>query len=58
MTNLHLALEKDPSISNKIGIIYYMGGAVDVEGNVDIPPTHSSPNKVSEWNVFSDAYAS
>lgn len=51
-------MEKDPSIGEKIGEIYFMGGAVDVEGNLHIPPTHSSPNRVSEWNVFSDAYAS
>lgn len=45
VTNVALALEKDPSIEEKIKSIVIMGGAIDVPGN---------QNRVAEYNMFVD----
>ena len=44
-------------MTEKIGTVYFMGGAVFVEGNVNIPPIYSSTNEYAEWNVFCDSKA-
>ncbi|MCJ7717431.1 MAG: nucleoside hydrolase, partial [Anaerolineales bacterium] len=55
-TSLAQALRIDPGIQEKIDVVYIMGGAVYVPGNITnlIP---NSNNKVSEWNLISDPVA-
>ena len=48
MTNLYLALKKDPNISNLLDRVTFMGGALTVPGNV---------NPVSEANINQDPEA-
>ena len=48
LTNIALALQKDPSIAHKVKQVVIMGGAAFVEGNV-------SP--AAEANVWNDAHA-
>lgn len=56
MTNLALALEKDPGIAGKIAEIVAMGGAVDGPGNVD-KPFVGIRNGAAEWNMYLDPRA-
>lgn len=49
-SNLVQALEKKPEIAEKIHHIIWMGGAVDVPGNV-VTYNH---NGTAEWNIFWD----
>ncbi len=56
MTNLALALEKDPGIQTKIREVVAMGGAVDGPGNVDKPYV-GIRNGAAEWNIFLDPHA-
>ncbi|MTI31527.1 nucleoside hydrolase [Xanthovirga aplysinae] len=53
-TNLVHALDKTPAIKEKIEEIVWMGGAVDVEGNVK---TYNHAG-TAEWNVYWDPIAS
>lgn len=55
-TNLALALRQDPGIKSQIAAVYFMGGAVNVPGNITnlIP---DSNNLVSEWNILADPQA-
>ncbi|KRX09872.1 Inosine/uridine-preferring nucleoside hydrolase domain [Pseudocohnilembus persalinus] len=57
ITNLALSLQKDPQIVDKINKVVFMGGSLDVEGNLNLPNIHQSENKYAEWNVFSDSLA-
>ncbi|OUJ68394.1 nucleoside hydrolase [Hymenobacter crusticola] len=52
-TNLVQALDLDPSIAGNIARVVWMGGAVDVEGNVR---TYNHDGS-AEWNVFWDPAA-
>jgi len=52
-SNLVLALEHDPTLLPKIAEVVWMGGAVDVIGNVK---TYHH-NGTAEWNVFWDPQA-
>lgn len=56
LTNIAEALKKQPQIKNKIHQIYLMGGAINVEGNVNITEK-SINNKVAEWNLYIDPTA-
>ncbi len=56
LTNIAEALLKDPSIKNKISMIYLMGGAIDVSGNLKIVDPHLK-NSVAEWNIYLDPMA-
>ncbi|QNE39819.1 nucleoside hydrolase [Hymenobacter sp. NBH84] len=49
-SNLVHALEQDPTLAAKVGEVVWMGGAVDVIGNVK---TYNH-NGTAEWNVFWD----
>jgi len=49
-SNLVHALEQDPTLATQIGEVVWMGGAVDVIGNVK---TYNH-NGTAEWNVFWD----
>ncbi len=51
MTNLYLALQKQPELKTKIKRIYLMGGAVTVKGNVEA----SNHNGSAEWNLYNHA---
>lgn len=56
LTNVALALQKQPKIKAKIERIYWMGGAIDVPGNIRaIVPNSLHPE--AEWNVYFDPKA-
>lgn len=56
LTNLAELLIKYPDIKSKIRMIYLMGGAFHVPGNVNVvDPTQK--NKVAEWNIYIDPVA-
>lgn len=50
LTNIADALQVEPGIKNKIRMIYIMGGAVHVPGNVNT-------NNAAEWNIYVDPVA-
>ena len=52
-SNLMAAIDADAAIKGKIAAVIWMGGAVDVAGNVAI---HNHDNS-AEWNVYWDPYA-
>lgn len=52
LTNVGAALEATPELAEKIGMIYVMGGAVDVAGSAV-----SETNTVAEWNIYCDPHA-
>ncbi|GIJ34803.1 nucleoside hydrolase [Micromonospora sediminimaris] len=53
LTNLAWCLDKHPWLEQAIGEIVFMGGAFDVEGNVEEPGHDGS----AEWNVYCDPKA-
>jgi pyrimidine-specific ribonucleoside hydrolase len=56
LTNIAHAIQKDPTITQKIARIDIMGGAVNVAGNIgNVYPT--IPNCVAEWNFYIDPQA-
>ncbi len=56
LTNLAEALQSAPEIKENIEMVYIMGGAVDVPGNVGI--SHAGiDNPVAEWNFYVDPRA-
>ena len=50
LTNVALALIAEPALSERVGRIVTMAGAVAVPGNVDVDPAVGSP----EYNVWAD----
>lgn len=56
LTNIADALHKHPRIAAQIKMIYVMGGAVDVKGNVG-SISLGIQNEVAEWNIFIDPFA-
>ncbi len=56
LTNIALALEKQPGIVDKIDEIAVMGGAVEVPGNVGDPHV-GIDNTAAEWNFYLDPHA-
>lgn len=54
LTTVAIALEKAPEIEKKIAKIVWMGGALNVPGNVEkgIEPIQDGS---AEWNVYWDA---
>lgn len=56
LTNLALALKRNPSIQSKIANVFIMGGAVAVPGNIKDVDPHAI-NAVAEWNVYYDPVA-
>ena len=58
MTTLRNVLEKEPKLSKAIARLIWMGGAIDVEGNLDpttLPVEVANPK--AEWNAFCDPEA-
>ncbi len=53
LSNIADALKLDASISRNIQKIYFMGGAFDVHGNVEMPNHDLS----AEWNVYNNPNA-
>lgn len=51
LTNLAEAIEDDPSFQDNLEMIYVMGGAVDVGGNVYFA------NQAAEFNIWADPHA-
>ena len=56
LTNLAEALQMTPSLKDNIEAIYYMGGAVDVEGNIASSNVGIN-NRFAEWNIYCDPRA-
>ncbi|GBD08249.1 Pyrimidine-specific ribonucleoside hydrolase RihA [Candidatus Thermoflexus japonica] len=56
LTNLAQALDQDPGIEGQIEEVIWMGGALDVPGNVDpwMEPGHDG---TAEWNAYWDPLA-
>lgn len=56
LTNIAHAIQRDPTVTQKIARIDIMGGAVNVPGNIGnvYPPI---PNYVAEWNFYIDPHA-
>jgi pyrimidine-specific ribonucleoside hydrolase len=50
LTNLAEALQAKPELADNIEMVYIMGGALEVPGNVDEQPS-------AEWNIYVDPYA-
>ncbi len=50
LTNLAEALLAKPDLVEKIEMVYIMGGALEVPGNVEEQPS-------AEWNIYVDPYA-
>ncbi|MBI1256309.1 MAG: hypothetical protein GC204_02450 [Chloroflexi bacterium] len=56
LTNLAEVLSASPELVEKIAMIYIMGGADKVPGNIrEINPRSNNP--YAEWNIFVDPYA-
>ncbi|HSW71463.1 MAG TPA: nucleoside hydrolase, partial [Gammaproteobacteria bacterium] len=56
LTTLAEVFEKEPSLKNKIRMIYIMGGALQVPGNIQTVLA-TSPNSRAEWNIYLDPEA-
>ncbi|HEU0294899.1 MAG TPA: nucleoside hydrolase [Anaerolineales bacterium] len=56
LTNLAEALRTTPDLKDKIEMVYIMGGAVDVSGNVGNSRAGIN-NPSAEWNVYVDPHA-
>ena len=54
LTNVADLLQNTPSAAENIEMIYVMGGAVHVPGNLSVA---ISGNQVSEWNIYVDPHA-
>ncbi len=56
LTNLAETLQKTPALLDQIEMIYIMGGAVDVPGNVASSGTGIG-SQAAEWNIYIDPRA-
>ena len=56
LTNLADALQAEPSLVDNLEMIYVMGGAVKVPGNLQVPDVDID-NRVAEWNIYVDPHA-
>lgn len=56
LTNLAELLQGSPDLRDKIEMIYIMGGAVDVPGNVGFSQA-GIDNPFAEWNIYVDPHA-
>jgi inosine-uridine nucleoside N-ribohydrolase len=56
LTNVAEALLNEPTLVENLEMIYVMGGAVDVPGNLQVPGVEMD-NSVAEWNIYVDPHA-
>lgn len=56
LTNVAEALEQTPALAERIDMIYIMGGAVDVPGNIATTGV-GIDNQAAEWNIYVDPRA-
>jgi len=56
LTNLAAALNAAPEIESKIARLFWMGGAINVPGNVYAPQAPEADG-TAEWNVYWDSMA-
>ena len=56
LTNLAEAIEAAPALVHGIEMVYLMGGAVNVSGNLK-NGRPKTDNEVAEWNIYVDPYA-
>ena len=56
LTNVAEALQSKPSLVHNLEMIYVMGGAVDVPGNIQASGVDTN-NLVAEWNFYVDPHA-
>ncbi len=56
LTNLGELLQHNPNLAQKIEMIYVMGGAFDVPGNIAASNV-GVQNAAAEWNIYIDPYA-
>ncbi len=56
LTNLALAFQAAPGLADRIEMIYIMGGAVEIGGNVGMSGV-GIDNPVAEWNIYIDTHA-
>lgn len=56
LTTVAAALDSDPAVEGKVRRILWMGGALNVRGNVD-PLTEPGHDGSAEWNVYWDPIA-
>jgi inosine-uridine nucleoside N-ribohydrolase len=56
LTNLAQAFKATPALADHLDMIYIMGGAIDVPGNIAISGVGIS-NSVAEWNIYVDPSA-
>jgi len=56
LTNVAETLGAQPALVDKLEMIYIMGGAVDVPGNIRAVAMWNR-NSVAEWNIYCDPYA-
>ncbi len=56
LTNLAEAILADASLIKKISMIYFMGGALEVPGNL-AELNRRLTNPYAEWNIYIDPYA-
>lgn len=56
LTNLAEAFRAQPTLKGNIDAIYYMGGAVNVEGNI-ASSNVGIDNPHAEWNIYADPHA-
>jgi inosine-uridine nucleoside N-ribohydrolase len=56
LTNVAEALQSEPSLVDNLEMIYIMGGAVHVPGNLHVPGVDVD-NDVAEWNIYIDPQA-
>ena len=58
LTHLQLVLEREPRLESHIRDVVWMGGAVDVPGNLEAETLPGVPvGKRAEWNAFWDPFA-
>lgn len=53
LTNVAEAFREEPGLTDRVGQVVVMGGAVDVPGNVEL----ESEPAVAEWNLYVDPVA-
>ena len=56
LTNLAEAVQAAPDIKDKVEMVYIMGGAVEVAGNVGNSGAGIN-NQTAEWNIYVDPHA-